>query len=249
MLEELDQHCNNLEQALQQFDADTTAALEDATPLQALNNEELDTMPREEVFLISSFLLNFRQGVAQIEEMLKYSRGLVEKRQHTRGRRRLFVPKIHWRRWLYSGGEEVEGLPAGGRKAARQGNSEDHSNDIDDINGERDEDDSEDRHGDMEARTEGRREDEPPNTAFGPFYQLPSRTQQAATLSLHVRGQLADIVDWIQDSEDLAYALKLTIAVFLVTWPALVPSLNMWYSLNRGSECFINFRTPVACEI
>lgn len=249
MLEELDQHCDTLEQALRRFDTNITAVLEDAAPLQEFGNEEPDIMPREEVFLISAFLLNFRQAVAQVEEMLKCSRGLVEKRQHTRGRRRLFVPKFHWRRWLYSGGEEVEGLPAGGRKAARQGNSGDHMDDIGGISGGGDGDDLEHRQNDLEARTEGRREQQPPNTVLSSLYQKPGRKQQVLAHSLRVRGQLADVIDWIQDSEDLAYALKLTIAVFFVTWPALVPSLNMWYSLNRGSECFVDFRSPVVCEI
>ena len=201
-------------------------------------------MPREEVFLISSFLLNFRQAVTQVEEMLKYSRVLVEKRQHTGGRRRLFAPKIHWRRWLYSGGEEVEGLPASGRKAARQGETEDHTNDVVDIGSEGVEDETDHRHNhDTEATvTEERREERPSVTtteAFDAFRPKSSSSQQALPLSLRIRGRLADIVQWIQDSEDLSYALKLTIAVFLVTWPALVPSLNMWYSLNRGCEYII----------
>ena len=45
----------------------------------------------------------------------------------------------------------------------------------------------------------------------------------------------ADAIEWIQDSEDFAYAVKLSIGAFLVTWPAFVPSLNSWYSLYRGS--------------
>jgi len=251
LLEELDQHCDTLELALQQFDADITTTLEDAAPLQELSNEKPDIMPREEVFLISSFLLNFRQAVAQIEGMLKFSRGLVEKRQHTQGRRRFFAPKIHWRRWLYSGGE-VEGLPASGRKAARQGESEEHMNDIVDISGKGDEDGIDHRtKDDMEARTEGRREECSPvtsNTVFDPFHPKPSRTQEVLTLTLRARGRLADIVEWIQDSEDLAYAIKLTVAVFLVTWPALVPSLNLWYSLNRGSEYFNDVWRTLAYE-
>ena len=210
-------------------------------------------MPRVEVFLISSFLLNFRQAVAQIEEMLRYSRGLVEKRQHTRGRRRLFAPKIHWRRWLHSGGEEVEGLPASGRKAARQGESEDHINDTVNISGEGDENGTDHKpDDDVEARTKENRKDRPvatSRTGFDPFNLKPSTTEQALGLSLRVCGQLADIVEWIQASEDLAYAIKLTVAVFLVTWPALVPSLNMWYSLNRGSEYIINFPSTTTCEI
>lgn len=35
-------------------------------------------------------------------------------------------------------------------------------------------------------------------------------------------------------SEDVLYAIKLTVAVFLVTWPAFIHHWNTWYSLNRG---------------
>jgi hypothetical protein len=35
-------------------------------------------------------------------------------------------------------------------------------------------------------------------------------------------------------SDDVLYAIKLTVAVFLVTWPAFLHHWNSWYSLNRG---------------
>ena len=58
--------------------------------------------------------------------------------------------------------------------------------------------------------------------------------RQGSTLSLRLRGQAADILEWIQHSEDLLYAMKLGFAVYLVLWPAFVASWNTWYSLNRG---------------
>lgn len=53
---------------------------------------------------------------------------------------------------------------------------------------------------------------------------------------MHTRGRLADILEWVQQSDDVSYAFKLTVAVFLVLWPAFVASWNSWYSLNRGCE-------------
>ena len=51
-----------LQQALHKFDSDTTSALESAAMMQEMEGRELDIMPREELFLISSFLLNLRQA-------------------------------------------------------------------------------------------------------------------------------------------------------------------------------------------
>lgn len=49
-----------MQEALRKFDADTAAALEGAAMLQELNKEEPDIMPREELFLVASFILNVR---------------------------------------------------------------------------------------------------------------------------------------------------------------------------------------------
>ena len=61
-LEELDGHLENMHGALEKFDEDSASALDGATAIQERNEEKLDLMPREEVFLISSFLLNMRQA-------------------------------------------------------------------------------------------------------------------------------------------------------------------------------------------
>jgi hypothetical protein len=48
---------------LDAFDTKSAKALEEAAMLQDLAEGTVDVMPREEVFLISSFLLNFRQAM------------------------------------------------------------------------------------------------------------------------------------------------------------------------------------------
>ena len=63
IIEDLDAAMNSLQQALRVFDADTTSALKGAAMMQEMEGQEPDIMPREELFLISSFLLNFRQAV------------------------------------------------------------------------------------------------------------------------------------------------------------------------------------------
>ena len=53
---------DTIQVALIRFDADCAAALEGASVLEDLQDREPDIMPREEVFLISSFMLNVRQA-------------------------------------------------------------------------------------------------------------------------------------------------------------------------------------------
>ena len=53
---------SNLQQALQNFDSGTSSALEGAAIMQEMEGQEPDIMPREELFLISSFILNLRQA-------------------------------------------------------------------------------------------------------------------------------------------------------------------------------------------
>lgn len=61
-MEEMDEHIAYMQTALKQLDAAFEAALEGANALEDLQNREPDIMPREEVFLISSFMLNVRQA-------------------------------------------------------------------------------------------------------------------------------------------------------------------------------------------
>ena len=62
IMEEVDLHISGLQQALTQFDVDTVSAFEGAVAMQELEGKEPDVMPREEVFLLSSFMLNVRQA-------------------------------------------------------------------------------------------------------------------------------------------------------------------------------------------
>ncbi len=235
LLEELDMQMEILQKALIQFDADAASALEGAATLQELEGKEPDIMPREEVFLMSSFLLNVRQAASHIESMLKHSRELVGRRQQRNGRRRIYAPHIKWSKWLYTGGEEDEALPNNGRKDNRKGASDAHEDDDDDDDaGSLDSKRSLLAHqGDLEKNPitreikEGAKKQEMESSAQDSERQ---RTPQ----SLRLRGQAADVLEWIQHSEDVLYAMKLGIAVFLVLWPAFVASWNIWFSLNRG---------------
>ncbi|CAD6571428.1 MAG: hypothetical protein ASARMPRED_004506 [Alectoria sarmentosa] len=232
LVEELDMQMDILQKALLQFDADAASALEGAATMQELEGKEPDIMPREEVFLMSSFLLNVRQAASHIESMLKHSRDLVERRQQRNGRRRIYAPHIKWSNWLYTGGEEDEALPNSGRKGNRQGASGEREDDEDDAESLNSKKSLLAHEGDLEKNA---------GTPDVLQPKRPEKVSKAQNVEREVtpyapclRGQVADAVEWIQHSDDLLYAMKLGVAVFLVLWPAFVASWNTWYSLNRG---------------
>ena len=237
LLEELDVQIDILQKALLQFDADAASALEGAATMEELEGKEPDIMPREEVFLMSSFMLNVRQAATHIEGMLKHSRELVERRQHRKGRRRVYAPRIKWSKWLYTGGEEDEALPDSGRKGNRKGFSDAREDDEDGVESLNSKKSLLAHEGDLEnnsvprivkedAKKEAKKQR---NKSSGLEFE-----RQGNPLSLRLRAQAADVLEWIQHSEDLLYAMKLGFAVYLVLWPAFVASWNTWYSLNRG---------------
>lgn len=172
--------------------------------------------------------------------MLKSARDLVEERQRRRGRRRLYAPRIKWASWLLTGGDQDEALPVSGRKANRRG----VSSAADMETAEADLADS--KHGLFSYR---KKEDEEnasskvapeqgsaPAAPFKKAVEGPRSQRRKSSFILKCRGQLADTLEWFQESDDFVYASKLTVAVVLVSWPAWIPSWNLWYSLNRGRE-------------
>ncbi len=179
--------------------------------------------------------------------MLKHSRDLVLQRQHRHGRRTIYAPHIRWATWLYSGGGEDEALPNSGRKANRQGTTDERADDEDDTATSDSEENLLAAHkkGDIEETAgldkgkEGSKKQPEPAASYNK--QEPKEfepTQQANSPSLRIRGYLADCLEWLQGSDDFLYAIKITIAVFLVVWPALIASWNLWYSLNRGCKYY-----------
>jgi hypothetical protein len=232
-LEEIDIRVDILAEAIVNFDKDSSFALEGAAALHDLDQPQVDIMPRMETFLISSFLLNLRQAALHTLDMLNHSRVIVEKRQARHGRRRLYAPRINWRKWLSSGGEEdMLALPESGRKEARTGNKVDITSDNSPATSKESLLKKNPTKNDLESANAP----EPP--------RLATTANQAAkrklvdpdkgTLTHRLRNGLADIIEYLVGSDDIAYAIKLTVAVFLVTWPAFIHKWNAWYSLNRG---------------
>ena len=177
--------------------------------------------------------------------MLKHSRGLVLLRDHHHGRRTIYAPRIRWVTWLYSGGGEDEALPSSGRKANRQGTSDDHTDD---------EDGTASSDGKVNLLAATRKGDLEKTAGLDDGQKMPRKQSQQAESHkrdnlkkskpiqdsqspwLRLRGNLADSLECLQGSEDFLYAVKITVAVFLVVWPGLIASWNTWYSLNRGCK-------------
>lgn len=227
-LEEIDIRVDILIDAIADFDRTSALALEGAAALHDLGGPQIDIMPRMETFLISSFLLNLRQAALHTLGMLRHSRVLVERRQERHGRKRIYLPQINWRKWLQSGGEaDMLALPDSARKDARTGNK---------IDDDADDGASIDSGETLLAKKDV--ESAMPNKE--PVVQSPKianetvRRKKKGSRMLRLRNTLADTIEYLVGSDDISYAIKLTVAVFLVTWPAFLVQWNTWYSLNRG---------------
>ncbi|KAI1874751.1 uncharacterized protein JN550_002180 [Neoarthrinium moseri] len=231
-LEEIDIRTEAFTQALAMFDRNSAEALEKAAAMAYGKGSQVDIMPRMETFLISSFLITLRQAASQIHMMLKHSRVLVERRLNRHARRRIYFPKISWKKWLKSGGErDINTVPENARKEARGGHGalgEDPRHDEDDPSTS---DEQLLRHPKDEEM--GRAQENQATLGKIPRRKGPPKSESNTVLWL--RGLAADVVEFIADSDALAFALKMSVAGWIVTWPAFVPSLNPWYASVRAS--------------
>lgn len=240
LLEEIDLRIDSFEEALTAFDRDS---MDEFKQLVASKGEELevDILPRFETFLVSSFLMGLRQAASHIQLMLTHVRILVEARQARKDRVRIYWPHYtSLREWLSIGGEsDAMVLPDNARKSARSGAQE------------ADEGQSYDKEEEVAARAGGSirssrsdvetgrhdsSEETSPSEKEGRVKK--SKAQRKAEVSpgwiMKLRAGLADAIEWMQASDDLEYALKLTVAVGIVTWPGFLPSWHEWYTTVRG---------------
>lgn len=232
-LEEIDLRIDEFSAALATFDAGSAEALKQAVLDES--GQAVDFMPRMETFLVSSFILAFRDSAVQIMQMLQHARTLVEKRQRRHNKFRVWVPQYrNIRKWLTTGGEaDAMVLPERAKQAARQGaqtstmkdNEEAADMDNENLPMTKDEESS-------PVDTNGHRSAQKPDVPRQP--KLRKIRPSPGGLSVKVRAAMADAIEWVQRSDDVEYALKLAIAVFLVTWPAFVASWNAWYSQVKG---------------
>lgn len=234
-LPELDLRIDHFKDALARFDDD--CAFELRTSALDETGQSADFMPRMETFLISSFVLGFRQAAMHVLQMMRHVRNVVEQRQAQHDRSTIWLPRhSSIRQWLTSGGES-DGmvLPESARKEVRRGKTtpghktQEKGNATSNESLVKKSKDEEDRPG---PSMKGKAPVDPRKPA-----KLQKRKQphprEGDTLA-RVRGSAADVIEWLRESDDVIYALKLAIAVFLVSWPALVSSWNGWYTEIRG---------------
>ncbi|KAK7418365.1 hypothetical protein QQX98_003985 [Neonectria punicea] len=251
-LQELDLRTDYFAEALTLFDASCATELKRS----AMDNtvHGIDFMPRMETFLVSSFVLAFRQSALHVLQMLRHVRHVVEQRKANNDKSTIWLPRhTSIRQWLATGGES-DGLvlPESARKQVRRGKTapglkpktQAHSSTHDNVTRQK----TMDEEGGL-----GQAEGEKPSSRVDAENKETNAQKDKKTRNdgwvLKLRGKMADTLEWVQDSDDIAYALKLAIAVFLVSWPALVSSWNDWYSEVRGiwapMQLFLVFEVAV----
>ncbi|KAF4464243.1 Lactobacillus histidine kinase [Fusarium albosuccineum] len=235
-LQELDFRIDVFTEALANFDA--SCAMELRRSALDETGHSIDFMPRMETFLISSFVLAFRQSAMQVLEMLNHVRKVVEQRKARNDRSSIWFPKhTNIRQWLTTGGE-IDGLvlPETGRKEVRRGKappgSKPKAHVHQKINEKIPKLNAKDEEKGAEF-TEPERLAEQKTEVKKTQDESDSRSKNSSRI-LKLRGKAADTIEWVRDSDDISYALKLALAVLSLSWPAFVASWNDWYSAIRG---------------
>ncbi len=240
LLEEIDVRIAIFMEAVSHFDRDSAQALEKAAAMVDGRGPQGDIMPRMETHLIASFLTNTRQAASEILDMLRHSRNLMDKRRTRSGRRRFHFPQISWKKWLTTGGEsDARALPETARKAARTGRGlqEDHKKHANKSENN-DNAESSQSYTDEETGYTNTKREHPAWPQKGEKIENTRRKgprKSETNTVLWLRGLAADAVEAIADSDNLAFALKMSIAAWLLTWVAFVPGWNAWYGSIRGS--------------
>ncbi|KAG5965512.1 hypothetical protein E4U58_002787 [Claviceps cyperi] len=202
--------------------------------------EAVDFMPRRETFLVSSFLLSFQASADQVLQMLRHARKLVEKRQRRHNRCRIWVPQLRdFRKWLATGGEiDAAMLPEQHLRVVssryQQNDAPLHENDGDASPMAARDEESVPNRDQREKNDSARRKEKEREKRAKDHRHRRRRSKDQASITKGVRTAAADTIKWVKNSNDFHYALKLAIAVFLVTWPALNTASSAWYFDVKG---------------
>lgn len=229
-LHELDYKIDLFTEAIANFDTSCSAELRRSRTGETRQN--VDFMPRLETFLISSFVLGVRQSAAHVLEMLHHVRKTVEQRQARNGRATFWFPKSVDMGQFWKTGGESDGfvLPEVARKVQRvKPKSRTKPAETRAEHTKPKSKDEEKAIRFVEPAPQARQKVEGTNEKKGA-----KSKSEGNSLILKMRGKAADAFEWVHDSDDLAYALKLASAVLLLSWPALLDSWNPWYSSVRG---------------
>ncbi|KAF4126720.1 Protein of unknown function (DUF2422) [Geosmithia morbida] len=244
MVEEVDLRIGKFTDALARFDERSASELKMAAMGEA--GQGIDLMPRMETFLLSSFLLGFRQAATHVLHMLHHSRQLVDQRRKRHDRSRFWLP--HYADiglWLSTAGEmDHSVLPENARKEVRTGKK---SKPVVEPSSSEEPSPSGSQRGDVQDEGNSA-EASPPDRRRVAIRDTPKPPRPQPTKAASARRRrpwiprtvaalregLADALEWAQHSDDLMYAVKLAIAVMAVSWPSFVPSCRTWYADVHG---------------
>ncbi|KAJ6256284.1 LOW QUALITY PROTEIN: hypothetical protein Dda_8781 [Drechslerella dactyloides] len=221
-LKEIDIYVGAIETALDEFDKKTREALHAAAEEASEREEvEFDILPREEIFLVSSFLLNLRLAAQTTTMMLKDARALVEEYDTLQGKRRFHLPNFKSKKWLYSGeSEQSETMDTGDRENVSRYRR--HSG-----NGER-------SNSEHSPKSTDSKRTVPANPQKKVATKGEKEDEEEKSMIERIRGRLADVADWVMTNHDFHYALKLAVGGMLLSWPAFVPEFsNFFYNYRR----------------
>ncbi|KAF3196374.1 hypothetical protein TWF106_004981 [Orbilia oligospora] len=253
LLKEIDIYANAIEVALVEFDKKTREALHKAAEEASEEEEvEFDILPREEIFLVSSFLLNFRIAAQTTLDMLKEGRDMVEEYDGLKGKKNFHLPDFKSKKWLFSGSaEQSETLDTNARenvsryqKTAGAGNADQKAATQQKKDGSR----TDSKKGSLkktdkktDKKTEGGKskggkgeKPEAQKSERKGSKEEEEEEEEPESWPTRLRGALADVVDWVVTSPHLHYALKLAIGAMLLSWPAFVPEFSNFFYTYRG---------------
>ncbi|KAK6515704.1 hypothetical protein TWF281_004295 [Arthrobotrys megalospora] len=255
LLKEIDIYANAIECALEEFDKKTREALHKAAEEASEEEEvEFDILPREEIFLVSSFLLHLRIAAKTTLDMLKEGRDMVEEYDGLKGKKKFHLPDFKSKKWLFSGdAEQSETLDTNARenvsryqKVAGSGNSDqkavaeqksdttrtESKNTAPDKNSNKN--GKADEGKPKEEDSKGKKPDSKKSDPKKPENKEGTEEEEQKPWRSRLRDAFADVIDWVVTSPHFHYALKLTIGGMLLSWPAFVPEFAFFYYSYRG---------------
>jgi len=222
--EELDIDIASLRDAIDEFQSSSQRAIQHAISTQLAENIEIDLLPREETFVVNSFLLNLRLIAYVLSEkvqllsnvyretasdMLKHGRDLVAERRKYKTNHRLHFPEIKRGKWLQTGGDEE-----GNRFGQRFKNVADY----------------------YQASDKKKMDTDISEVHEATQQQSVDQIGYDSSRFARLRETAANVIDWFMYSDDIHYAFKLTVGLLLVTFPSFIETTAQWFYISRAGK-------------
>jgi hypothetical protein len=220
-LESIDNVLQTIADAITLYDVTVPASLEKITltDKQALAFGDEVLMPREEFFLISSFLLNFREFSNAMVNMLNEVRIIIDIRK--RREKKPLKGRSIW----FSGFSSRKLF----KKYLITGSAEPKETDVRSLTG-----------------VKGQEQERQQQNNEGVVYDLRPLSKNAKR-GIKLRKALANFIEYPQRfKHHLRFTLKFVILLMAVTFPAFDPNMRQWYVNIRGT--WVGFIAAMAME-